>query len=154
MNDGNETRDVYTRFSIILLQKFHDASIPYPTMHHFVTEICTCVHISVTTEMCTFLLQNGTVWVICVMHYGVCEMGLFFLCTVKQDSSYNHTNQDINDMSASFNNFCLTIMTHDMDSTLICLFSPRVTAVRVGWESNQSSTQFSGFRSAAWAPFY
>ena len=26
----------------------HNASSPYPTMHHFVAEMCTCVHISVT----------------------------------------------------------------------------------------------------------
>ena len=31
-----------------LSHKSHNASIPYPTMHHFVTEMCTCVHISVT----------------------------------------------------------------------------------------------------------
>ena len=28
--------------------KSQNASVPYPTMHHFVTEMCTCVHISVT----------------------------------------------------------------------------------------------------------
>ena len=28
--------------------KFHNASDKYPTMHHFVTEMCTHVHISVT----------------------------------------------------------------------------------------------------------
>ena len=33
---------------IDLLQKSHNAPVPYPTMHHFVTEMCTCVHISVT----------------------------------------------------------------------------------------------------------
>ena len=26
----------------------HNTPVPYPTMHHFVTEMCTCVHISVT----------------------------------------------------------------------------------------------------------
>ena len=31
-----------------LLHKSHIAPVPYPTMHHFVTEMCTCVHISVT----------------------------------------------------------------------------------------------------------
>ena len=34
--------------SIDLLHKYHNASVPYPTIHHFVTEMCTCVHISVT----------------------------------------------------------------------------------------------------------
>ena len=28
--------------------KSHNAPVPYPTMHHFVTEMCTRVHISVT----------------------------------------------------------------------------------------------------------
>ena len=28
--------------------KSQNASVPYPTMQHFVTEMCTCVHISVT----------------------------------------------------------------------------------------------------------
>ena len=35
---------------IDLLQKSHNAPVSYPTMHHFVT------------EMCTFLLQNGALW--------------------------------------------------------------------------------------------
>ena len=44
--------------------KSHNAPVPYPTMHHFVT------------EMCTFLLQNGALWDIYPMHYGICEMSL------------------------------------------------------------------------------
>ena len=47
-----------------LIHKSHNAPVPYPTVHHFVT------------EMCTFLLQNGTLWDICLMHCGICEMGL------------------------------------------------------------------------------
>ena len=39
-------------------------------MHHFVAEMCTCVHISVT---------NGVLWDICLMHCGICEMGLLTL---------------------------------------------------------------------------
>ena len=31
-----------------LLRKSHNAPVPYPRMHHFVTEMCTRVHISVT----------------------------------------------------------------------------------------------------------
>ena len=45
--------------------KSHNAPVPYPTMHHFVTEMCTCVH---------FLLQNGALWDIYPMHCGMCEM--------------------------------------------------------------------------------
>ena len=49
---------------IDLLQKFHNASVPCPTMHPFVTEMCTCQ------------LQKGALCDICLMHYGICEMGL------------------------------------------------------------------------------
>ena len=31
-----------------IVQKSHNAPVLYPTMHHFETEMCTCVHISVT----------------------------------------------------------------------------------------------------------
>ena len=44
-------------------RKSQNASVPYPTMQHFVT------------EMCTFLLQNVALWDICLMHCGICEMG-------------------------------------------------------------------------------
>ena len=38
----------------------------YPTMHHFVTEMC----------ICTFLLQSGALWDICLMYCGICKMHL------------------------------------------------------------------------------
>ena len=31
-----------------IINKFHSAPVPCPTMHHFVTEMWTCLHISVT----------------------------------------------------------------------------------------------------------
>ena len=37
-----------TSKAIDVLHKSQSAPFPYPTMHHFVTEMCTCVHISVT----------------------------------------------------------------------------------------------------------
>ena len=44
--------------AIDLSHKSHNASVPYPTMHLFVT------------EMCTFLLQNGALWDIwCIMGF-------------------------------------------------------------------------------------
>ena len=52
--------------------KTHNAPITYHTMHHFVTKMRTHV-------VCTFLLQNGALWVICLMHCGICEMGLLRL---------------------------------------------------------------------------
>ena len=47
--------------SINLLHKSHNAPVPYPTMHQFIT------------EMGTILLQNCALWVILLMHYGICE---------------------------------------------------------------------------------
>ena len=58
-----------------LLHKSQNGPVPYPTMHLFVTEMCTCVHISVT--------QWGIVW---YMHNA-----LLYLCDVSIDSMYPHT---------------------------------------------------------------
>ena len=30
-------------------------------------------------QVCTLLLQSGALWDICLMHYGICEMGLYCL---------------------------------------------------------------------------
>ena len=38
--------------------------IKYPTVHNF------------ATEMCTFLLQNGALWDMGLVHCGICEMDL------------------------------------------------------------------------------
>ena len=53
---------------IIMLYKHHNASVLYPTMHHFVT------------EMCPFLLQNGTLCDISMMHCGTLEMMQSYNC--------------------------------------------------------------------------
>ena len=45
-------------------QNSHNASDKYPTMHHFVT------------EMCTFLLQNDALWDVGLMHCGICVTSL------------------------------------------------------------------------------
>ena len=47
---------------IMLLQKSRNA----PT--HIITQ-------NFVTETSTFLIQNGALWVICIMHCGICEMG-------------------------------------------------------------------------------
>ena len=47
------------------ISQIHNASGKYPTMHHFVT------------EMCTFLLQNGALLDMEMVHYGICATGLF-----------------------------------------------------------------------------
>ena len=47
------------RHEIDLLHNYHDAPAPYPTMRHFVTEMCTCVHISVTKWCIVGYLSNA-----------------------------------------------------------------------------------------------
>ena len=65
---------------IDLNHKSHNAPLPYPTMNHFVTEYA---------NMCTFLLQNGALWDICLMHCGICTIGLLFgIVSNQQVSSY------------------------------------------------------------------
>ena len=53
--------NVSTRSFSNLLHKFHKASVPYPTMHHFVTEMCACVHISVT-KCCVVGYLSDALW--------------------------------------------------------------------------------------------
>ena len=55
-------------YAIDLSLKSHKAHIPYPTMQHSVTEMC--------TRVSTFLLQNGALWDMCLMHCGICGVGL------------------------------------------------------------------------------
>ena len=45
--------------AIVLSHKSHHASDRYPTMHHFVTEMCTRVHIPVTSWCIAGLLHCG-----------------------------------------------------------------------------------------------
>ena len=47
--------------AIDLLHKSHNAPVPYPTMHHFVTETCTHVHLSVT-KWCIVGYLSGALW--------------------------------------------------------------------------------------------
>ena len=63
--------------------KSQNASDKYPTIHHFVT------------EMCTFLLQNVALWDMAHMHSGICEMGLLSRYPVMQ-SSFCYTFEDQN----------------------------------------------------------
>ena len=44
--------------------KSHNASDEYPTMHHFVTEMCTRVHISVT-KWCIVGYWTNALWDLC-----------------------------------------------------------------------------------------
>ena len=45
--------------SIDVIHKSHNAQALNPTMHHFVTEMCTCVHISVTKWCIVGKLSNA-----------------------------------------------------------------------------------------------
>ena len=45
--------------------KSHNASDRYPTMHDFVT------------KMCTFMSQSGALWDMRLVHCGICEIDLF-----------------------------------------------------------------------------
>ena len=46
------------------LHKSHNSPAPFPTIHHF------------GTEMCTFLFQYGVLWDMGEVHCYVCEIGL------------------------------------------------------------------------------
>ena len=44
---------------IDLIHKYHNAQVPHPTMHHFVTEMCTCVHFFVAKWCIVGHLSNA-----------------------------------------------------------------------------------------------
>ena len=48
---------------VVHWHKSHNTEILYPTMHHFITEMCTCVHISVTKWSIVGYLSN-ILWVV------------------------------------------------------------------------------------------
>ena len=52
---------VITHGRIDLLHKSHNTPVPYPTMYHFVTEMCTGVHISVT-KWCIVRYLSDALW--------------------------------------------------------------------------------------------
>ena len=68
--------------------KSHNAPVPYPTMQHLETDMCTFLlqsnnapvpHLTIHhfgTEMGPFLFQSGVLWDIGQVHCGICEMGL------------------------------------------------------------------------------
>ena len=47
--------------SIDLLRKPHNAPVTYLTVHHFVTEMCTCVHIS-ASKSCIVVNLSNALW--------------------------------------------------------------------------------------------
>ena len=63
-------------------QKSHNTSDKYPTMYHFVTEICTHVHISVT-KWCIVRYGTGALW-------DLCSQSIFRTITQRCASNINH----------------------------------------------------------------
>ena len=57
--------------TIHLLHISHNVPFPYPLMHHFITNL----------HVCTFLLQHGALWDICLMNRGIGET-LASFCSV------------------------------------------------------------------------
>ena len=74
-------------FTYILQDYFnetsHNTSVIYPTMHHFVT------------EMCTFLLQSGALWDMGWMHWEICDMEHFASLTI----NYGISNTNVLDIT-------------------------------------------------------
>ena len=58
---SSHTHSSSMRMSIDHSHKSHNASVLYPTMHHFVTEMCTYVHISVT-KWCIVGYLSDALW--------------------------------------------------------------------------------------------
>ena len=65
---NNHRHDMSISLKIELPHKSHNASDKYPTMHHFVTEMCTYVHISVT-KWCIVGYGIGAVCDLCDINY-------------------------------------------------------------------------------------
>ena len=55
------TRRNASSMQIDLLHKSHKTPVPYPEMHHFVTEMCTYAHIS-TTKWCVMRHLSNAFW--------------------------------------------------------------------------------------------
>ena len=60
VNTSHWVTEIWSCSAIDLLHKSHSAPGPYPTMHYFVTEMCTCVHISATNGYIVGYLSNAT----------------------------------------------------------------------------------------------
>ena len=54
----------------------HNAPVPYSTIHHF------------GTEMCTFLFQSGALWDMGQVHCGICEINFNDLLLFEAEDTY------------------------------------------------------------------
>ena len=67
MNIYGLNNQLYNTYIIISQSyKSYKARVPYPTIHHFGTEIC------------VFLFQSGVLWDMEQVHCGICETGLLW----------------------------------------------------------------------------
>ena len=63
-------------------------TVPHPTMHHFVTEMCTCVHISVT-KWCIVEYLINSLWDLWDGPIAVSSKGSLFIIDMLH--MLNHT---------------------------------------------------------------
>ena len=98
VNSNKETK-------IDLLHKSHNAAVPYPTMYHFVTEVCTCIHIP---------LQNGALWDMPDTFWDLWDASIGLACNVK----YNWMPDMPNIKSFQFPSTFLEILHCGLSSTI------------------------------------
>ena len=65
----------YTPTTNFVERGYNNASGKYPTFYHLVTEMCT----QKCGDICTFLLQNGALPDMRLVHCGICTTGLLIL---------------------------------------------------------------------------
>ena len=105
---GTELDADHARYCTDPSHRSHNVLDQYPTMHHFVTEMCTHVHISVTK------------W--CIVGYGIGAWDLHYWSSVQgTHHCISFTAQNLNNMMASWhgNTFCIT---DPLWGESICLF--------------------------------
>ena len=59
--------------------KLHNAPFPNPQSAHSTSHNAPLCNRNIYIHTCTFLLRNGALWDICLMHCGICEIPL--VCT-------------------------------------------------------------------------
>ena len=75
-------RNAYDRVVFLLFHKSHDASVLYPKIHHFITEICTSAHFSYMAVHCGIVAWCIVRFVRCV-YIRACK-GLVWWCLYVQ----------------------------------------------------------------------
>ena len=75
-------RNAYDRVVFLLFHKSHDASVLYPKIHHFITEICTSAHFSYIAVHCGIVAWCIVRFVRCV-YIRACK-GLVWWCLYVQ----------------------------------------------------------------------